>query len=116
MKKKITFWEGFKIRIIIVVTINLLFLASNIYYSMYSQYHNLMINHLGDNAKVIHEYVEEFLDKKSFFNLNEEEDEQTALYKDTLYEMDKIRRLANIKYLYTAKKNSNNEYIYSRWT
>jgi hypothetical protein len=80
-------------------------LALSFYFLIYSQYYNLTINQLKEDAHIIHQYVEEFISEDSFTELNTIEDEDKEIYQITHKQLDEIRRIANIMYLYTAKQD-----------
>jgi signal transduction histidine kinase len=82
------------------------------YTTIYTQYHDLTIDGLKEDARIVHKYAEEVISDDSFTQLNTVEDEDKEIYLVTHKQFNKIRRLANIRYLYTAKQNERGEYIY----
>ena len=105
-------WVRFEIKIIAIILGIAAALALSFYFLIYSQYHGLTIDKLKEDAKIVHEYVEGIIDEKSFSELNTIEDEKKDIYLTTYRLMDQIRRIANIRYLYTAKKTTDGQYIY----
>ncbi len=105
-------WVRFEIKIIAIILGIALALALSFYFLIYNQYHGLTIDKLKEDAKIVHEYVEGIIDEKSFSELNTIEDEKKGIYLTTYRLMDQIRRIANIRYLYTAKKTADGRYIY----
>ena len=105
-------WKRFEIKVIAIILGIAASLALSFFFLIYSQYHGLTIDKLKEDAKIVHGYVEEIIDDKSFSELNTIEDEEKDIYLKTYRQLDQIRRIANILYLYTAKKTADGEYIY----
>jgi len=87
-------------------------LSTTIYYVTYRQFHTLAINKLKEDAINTHKYAENIIDARSFYEINTIEDEKSDIYTNAHSKLDEIRRIANIKYLYTAKQNSSGELVY----
>ncbi len=114
MKKqaKNSLWKNFELKVTLIILFVALAFTVSSYYLIYSQYKELAIKSLKNDATVVYKYVEEIIDKNSFKELNTIEDEKKDIYLNTYQQMDQIRRIANIRYLYTAKQNDKGEYIY----
>ncbi len=106
------FWKRFEFNVIIMLLGVSLSLSLSIYFLIHAQYNGLIIKGLQNDANVVYEYVENIIDIKSFQELNTIEDESKDVYLNTYKQMDQIRRIANIRYLYTAKKNADGNLIY----
>ncbi len=111
-QKSRNLWQWFEIKVIAIILGIAASLALSFYFLIYSQYHGLTIEKLKEDARIVHGYVEEIIDAKSFSELNTIEDEEKNLYLSTYRQLDQIRRIANIRYLYTAKKTADGRYIY----
>ena len=105
-------WKSFELKIALIILFITLSLSFSFYFLIYNQYNDLTIKDLKEDAMVVYEYVEEIIDENSFKELNTINDEEKEVYLSTHEQMDQIRRIANIRYLYTAKQNANGEYIY----
>lgn len=110
--KKNNIWESFEIKVIIIVLGVILAAFLVFYVSVSNQYYNIIIDNLSSNATVVHNYVDDMINARSFKELNTIEDEEKESYQMIYTELDKIRRIANLRYLYTAKLNDDGEYIY----
>jgi diguanylate cyclase (GGDEF)-like protein/PAS domain S-box-containing protein len=108
----INIWKSFQLKMMIILLFVVASLAISIYFIFYNQYYNLTINKLKDDAIIIHKYAEEVIDENIFLELDTIEDEVKEIYITAHQQLDEIRRIANIRYLYTAKRNEKNEYIY----
>jgi signal transduction histidine kinase/CheY-like chemotaxis protein len=109
---KMDLWKSFEKRIIIIILFVIISLSVSIYMMVYHQYYNLTINKLKEDARIVHQYVEDIISEDSFTQLNTIEDESKEIYQSAHKLLDELRRIANIRYLYTAKQNINGEYIY----
>ncbi len=105
-------WKNFELKVTLIILFFAFAFTISSYYLINVQYNNLTIKNLKNDATVVYNYVEEIIDDDSFKVLNTIEDETKDIYLDTYKQMDQIRRIANIRYLYTAKKNDKGEYIY----
>lgn len=110
MEKNI--WKKFEMQIVGIILVTVLFLTLSFYYLIYNQYYKLTISNLQDDAYIVHQYAEEIINEESFISLNTIEDENEEIYLTTHAQLDEIRRIANIRYLYTAKQDKNGQYIY----
>lgn len=91
---------------IVIISCGLIF-GFNYYLS-----YNSMIKDLKDRALNIHEYLESRLDTDSFSLLENRTDEDTALYKQAKQQLEDVKNAAGVRYLYTAKKNSDGTFVY----
>jgi diguanylate cyclase (GGDEF)-like protein len=63
-------------------------------------------------SEIILSHTETFIDKETFSLINTAEDMETPLYRETQYDLDRIRKMTNLKYLYTIKRNDQGTLIY----
>ncbi len=105
-------WKNFELKATLIILFFALAFTLSFYFLIYSQYNKLTIKNLKNDAATVYGYVEDIIDEDSFKQLNTIEDEKKDIYLSTYRQMDQIRRIANIRYLYTAKKNEKGEYIY----
>ena len=101
-----------EIRVIAILLISIALLTIGLFYIKYNQYYTVIINELKEDAVNVHVFAENAIDERSFFDLNVLEDRYSELYITTHKQLDEIRRIANIRYLYTAKMSSDGELIY----
>lgn len=72
----------------------------------------IMLVSLEERVYALYDSVEERLDMDTFYLINNEDDVQTQLYKDSLQELLNLKKGSGVMYLYTAKENENGEFIY----
>ena len=105
-------WKNLELKMALVVLAVVALLSFSVYLVVHHQHHGLMIDKLKDDAVIVHRYAEDVIEADAFFALNTRADEESELYTTARGKLDEIRRIANILYLYTAKRNENGEYIY----
>ncbi|MDR2570635.1 MAG: response regulator [Oscillospiraceae bacterium] len=110
MKNQELKWLEIKIIIILLVTV--LLLTTGLTIIKYNQYSNVIINQLKEDSINVHKFAEMELDERGFIDLNTIEEQETELYLALHSRLDEIRRIANIRYLYTAKLNEEGILIY----
>lgn len=71
-----------------------------------------MIRSLEDRAYAIHDYLDDMLDKESFYSVNVKEDKERDIYKKNKLMLESVKLSTNVMYLYTAKKNEDGNYVY----
>ena len=69
-QKSRNLWKRFEIKVIAIILGIAVSLALSFYLLIYSQYHGLTIDKLKEDARIVHGYVEEIIDDKSFSELN----------------------------------------------
>ncbi|MCL2002966.1 MAG: GAF domain-containing protein [Oscillospiraceae bacterium] len=105
-------WRNLEIKIMTLLLISTALLAVGIYSAKHNEYYTLTIENLKQDAMTVHRYAEEVIDERSFSLLNAPEDWTSDVYVTAHHKMDEIRRIANILYLYTAKRTEDGRYIY----
>lgn len=75
-------------------------------------HNNSTLNSMKTQSEVIAGYAMRIIDTDSFAQINMPGDADSALYKEENEEMDKIRRIGGLKYLYTIKENAEGIPVY----
>lgn len=92
--------------IIVVISCSVTFLTS------YSLSYRGMISGLSERANSIHSYVDEKIEAEVFTSLNIKSDADTVVYQDAKDILERVRRAAGVRYLYTAKQEADGDFIY----
>lgn len=71
-----------------------------------------MINSLKERVFSIHKYLESTVDGSTFLEINSIEDEDKPSYQDTKLILEHVKEATGVMYLYTAKKNSEGDFVY----
>lgn len=83
-----------------------------VYAVHYAVTYNNMIQSLGERVIYISEYLKESLDSKAFQKLRTKDDMDTALYQEVSQIFNNVRRIADVRDLYTATRTDAGEFIY----
>ncbi len=83
-----------------------------IYHLVYKMSYDEMISLLGSESKSVAKYIDDSINSDIFTSVTTSNDMLTASYIEAHALFDSVRRLSNIKYLYTATKNKEDELIY----
>jgi len=105
-------WKNLENKMAVLFPLAAVILSIGIYLINYSQYYSLTIEELKLDAINVHSYAERIINTRGFTHINTIEDEGSELYNNIRLQLDEIRRIANILYLYTIKLNDNGEFIY----
>lgn len=71
-----------------------------------------MILNLEDRVTAIHDYLEDSLDKSTFLDINTREDMDKLSYISMKKVLEDVKMSSDVRYLYTAKKDSNGNFVY----
>ena len=105
-------WKNLEFKMVTVLLLVIVPLVFAVYYIVSDQYYTLTINKLKSDAVNIHKFAESAIDERSFYDINEVDDQDSAIYKAVHAQLNEIRRIANIRYLYTAKQDKYGNLIY----
>lgn len=92
--------------LIILITVTVLSTIS------YRNSYNLLVNNLGNRSIKIAETAANKIDIKEFNSLKTEKDEKTESYNKIKQQLVSIKDASGAKYIYTMRKDENNNYIY----
>ena len=84
----------------------------SIFYINYQITYNNIIETLHTRTDAIYNVVDSLLYSELFDQINSEDDFNSDIYKEYQNRLLQMREVANVRYLYTAKKNADGEYIY----
>lgn len=110
--QKIKTIKNFETKVIIIILTTTLVTSVSIFAVVYYQIQNMILTDLQEHATVINKYAAEITSIESFESINTIEDEASECYIEIQEELNTIRKIANIRYLYTAKYNENKECVY----
>lgn len=86
--------------------------CSLIFFINYRLSYNNMIDELQSRASTIRDTLEDEMIREMFTELNVREDDQSELYQIAKDKMEDIRKVTSVRYLYTAKKTTDGDFIY----
>ena len=80
-------------------------------FNYYITYKDMILD-LEKRVESIYSYVEDKLDKSTFYDINSSKDENDKLYETNKKLLEDIKESSGVMYLYTAKKDQNGDFIY----
>lgn len=86
--------------------------ALSVYAIVYTMSYNAVLEDIESRSRIVNEYALNVIDTDSFTNINGIDDETKQEYLTMQTELNRIREIANVQYLYTAKENERGELIY----
>lgn len=84
----------------------------SVYYFNYTLTYRDMITSLNERAVNIHNYIENKIDKASFYTINSAHDQYKPAYQETKALLENIKEVTGVKYLYTAKRQNDGSFVY----
>lgn len=99
-------------KIFFIIALTTLASSLAVFYIIYNMFFGLMTDDLRKRTESANRYAQKWLTEETFTNLQTIQDESTALYLNGQEQLDRIRELANVRYLFTAKLNAEQKVIY----
>lgn len=100
------------VQVSVLIIITTIFCTSVVFYIGYSLTYKDMILNLEDRVTAIHDYLEDSLDKSTFLDINTREDMDKLSYISMKKVLEDVKMSSDVRYLYTAKKDSNGNFVY----
>lgn len=90
-------------------TLFAIIVVSQIYWKLSFE---VMMSSLENRVFSLYEAMEERIDPKTFYDINDREDMYSDLYRDNIEIMTGMKNTAGVLYFFTAKEDENGEFIY----
>ena len=100
------------VQVSILIIVTTIFCSSVVFFIGYTLTYNDMIMNLEDRVTAIHDYLEDSLDKSTFRDINTKEDMNKLSYISMKKVLEDVKMSTNVRYLYTAKKDSSGNFVY----
>jgi len=105
-------WRDLENKMIVLLIFFALSLGTSIHLLSYYRHYDLALSSMQQSALSAHSFAENVIDPRVFVEINTKEDEESELFKETYRQLDEIRRIANLLYLYTVKMDDDGNSIY----
>lgn len=109
---KTSFFDRLENRVFIIIVLTTLASAGAVYTLLSNKYHDLMVGEVRSRTQIVNTYALDVVDVKSFSELNVRADSSKPVYANVQAELNRIRKIANVRYLFTAKRNAEGKQIY----
>lgn len=96
----------------ILLAVMLLLSSIFIYFASINIYYDSILTGLANRVENIHTYIEHQLTPDTFLTINSKEDMALESYQNLKAQMNEVRDIGDLRYLYTAKQNDAGQLIY----
>lgn len=110
--KRVRFQLGIQAKVAIIIFFTTVATGVAVFATVYLSAYQDMINNFILRSNRVYGYASKAVPVDSFILLNSREDQATDLYRQTQAELNVFRSIANLRYLYTAKRDADGQLIY----
>lgn len=111
-KKRKDKWNRVDVQVCIYTAVLVLIASGLIFMIGYRATYNGMIRSLENRSESIYHYVEQYLDKSTFYEIEDHSGREDPGYISMKEKLENVKAAAGVRYLYTAKKTEAGELIY----
>lgn len=112
MKTKTKYFSRVDRQAAVLLGAMLLLFGAVIYFVSIQIYYSSTLKSLTSRVENIHEYIEHQLTPEAFLEIDTKEDMEKECYQKLKKQMEEIRDIGDLRYLYTAKKNDEGDLVY----
>lgn len=109
---KTRFFDKIENRIFMIIVLTTLATAGAVFFILYGMFYALLLEDIRSRTVIVNQYAHAVIDPAGFLQLNTREDSDLPVYDSVRHELNRIRRIANVRYLYTAKEDASGRLIY----
>lgn len=106
------FLNKIQFRLYLIISLGILCSSLIIFFIVYNTFYTVTINDIREKTKIVHQYAQKNVPVESFTLLKKTTDNKNAVYASVQNALNDIRKIANIRYLFTAKYNEHKELVY----
>lgn len=106
------FLNKIQFRLYLIISLSVLCSSLIVFFIVYNAFYSITINDIREKTKIVHQYAQKNVPVEAFSILTEPADNKTEVYSQVQNALDDIRKIANIRYLFTANYNKNEELVY----
>lgn len=110
--RKVRFQLGIQAKVAIIIFFTTVATGVAVFATVYLSAYQDMINNFIVRSNRVYGYASKAVPVESFSLLNNREDQATDIYRKAQAELNVFRFLANLRYLYTAKRDADGQLIY----
>lgn len=109
---KQAFFEKIENRIFLIILLTAAACSIAVYSVTRSLFNDALQSEVLHTTNVVNEYAQGIVNQDSFRVLNAKEDMRSLVYREQQADLNKIRRISSIRYLFTAKRDADNKIVY----
>lgn len=106
------FLNKIQFRLYFIIALSILCSSLIVFFIVYNAFYSITISDIREKTKIVHQYAQKNVPIESFSVLKEPTDNTNELYSQVQSALIDIRKIANIRYLFTANYNENKELVY----
>lgn len=106
------FLHKIQFRLYLIIALAILCSSLIVFFIVYNTFYEMTINDIREKTKTVHAYAQKNVPIESFSALKTPADNDNALYDTVQSALNDIRKIANIRYLFTAQYNTDKEPVY----
>lgn len=106
------FFNRMENKILALIVLTTLVSSLGVFLVMYNAFYRLMVDDVSARTGNVNYYAQQWVTAESFTFLHTKEDETSTSYQQTQALLNRIRQLANVRYLFTAKRDATGTIIY----
>lgn len=109
---KYHFLHGIRFHLYLVIALAILCSSLIVSFSIYNAFYTFTLDDIRQKTKAAHQYAQQVVSTDSFDALVQADDNTKAVYGSVQNALNHIRKIANIRYLFTANYNTYREPVY----
>lgn len=106
------FLNKIQFRLYLIISLSVLCSSLIVFFIVYNAFYAITINDIREKTKIVHQYAQKNVSVESFNILKDPTDSTNKIYSQVQNSLNDIRKIANIRYLFTANFNKNKELVY----
>lgn len=105
-------WTRLEFKVFALIALTTLATAAAVVVVSHVLYYRLMVDSMRDRTRSVNQYARHVVDPESFKVLNSRGDETLPVYQKVQGALNAIRQIANVRYLYSAKRDASGSPVY----
>ncbi len=103
------FFDKIENKVFLIILLTTVATSAAVYAVTRGMFYMAMLDSIRSRTEIVNTYAQKVVNVESFSLLRKKEDAATDLYISQQRELNKIRRIANVRYLYTARTDTRGE-------
>lgn len=106
------FFNRMENKIFVLIVFTTVVSSAAIFTIMYNTFFKLMADDVRTRTTNVNYYAQKWITQEAFTMLHTSQDEQSTTYLGAQNQLNRIRQIANVRYLFTAKRNDEGKIVY----
>ena len=105
-------WTRLEFKVFALIALTTLATVAAVVAVSYVLYYRLMVDDMRGRTRSVNQYARQVVVPESFKALNSRKDEDLPVYEEVQDALNAIRQIANVRYLYSAKRDASGSPVY----